>query len=120
MRGSAVEVKIILFEIFAVVTLTRCQTERPLFQNGILTIPQSQAEYQKLITVADRGQAILTPAISLAAGHVMRQEIPSRSVWAIVLTNCSPRAFADIGSPTSPVQWPASRFEQSTALCGIA
>src|SRR6476660_7605674 len=116
MRGSVVEVEVILLEIFAVVPLTRCQAEGPLFQDGILTVPQSQAEYQKLIPVADGSQTILSPAIGLASSHVMRQEIPGRSVWAVVLPNRSPRTLADVGTPTPPQQRIASGFQQSAAL----
>src|SRR5580698_1883713 len=100
--GSAVDVEVVLLHILAVVALAGSEAEGALFQDGILPVPESKTEHQELIPVANRSQPVFTPAVSLAASHVVRKEIPRRSIRAVVLANSAPGAFTDIGAPPAP------------------
>jgi hypothetical protein len=72
--GSAVEVEVVLLHILAVVALAGSEAEGPLLQDVILAVPRSKAEHQKLIAVANRGQPIFAPAVSLASSHVVERK----------------------------------------------
>ena len=102
MGWRAVEVEIIFFNVFAVITLAVRQPEHAFFQDRILAIPQGQAEAQQLLIVADSGDTILTPVIGARAGLVMREVVPRVSVIAIVLADRPPLAFAKVRTPFLP------------------
>ena len=44
MRGRAVEVEVVFLDVFAVIALAVGQSEQPFFEDGIVAIPQRQAE----------------------------------------------------------------------------
>jgi hypothetical protein len=76
MRRSAIEVEIIFLDVLAVIALTRREVKSPLFQDRIIAIPKSKAEHQKLIAIADSGQAIFATTISLTSSLIMGKKIP--------------------------------------------
>ena len=101
-RGRAVEVEVILFDILAVIALAVGQPKQALLQYRILVVPQTYAEAQQLVPIADAGQAILAPVIGAGAGLVMAKVVPGISVLAVVLANRPPLPLAKVGSPLSP------------------
>ena len=66
-RRRAVEVEVVLLHVLAVVALAGRQAERPLLQDRVGAVPQREREAQQLVAVADAGQAVLAPAVGLAA-----------------------------------------------------
>src|SRR3954454_16137406 len=96
MSRRAVEVKVVFFDILAVVALSRRETERPLFQDWVLTVPEREAEYEDLIAVANCRHPVLAPTICFAAGHVMAEEVPGGSVLAVVFPHGAPRPFTHV------------------------
>jgi hypothetical protein len=103
MCGCRVEIKIIFFDVLAVVSFTAREPKEALFENRITAIPQRQGETDELLAVTDPAQAIFVPAIGCGAGMVVRQIIPGCPVGAIVLTHRAPGTFAEIWSPALPV-----------------
>ena len=51
MRRCRVEVEVIFLYVLAVIPLTVGQPEQPLFEDGILSIPQGQREAEQLTVV---------------------------------------------------------------------
>ena len=102
MRGRAVEVEIVFFNVFPVVGLAVRQPEHAFFEDGVFAIPQGYAEAQQLLMIADAGQTILAPVIGAGSRLVMSEVVPGITVLAVVLANCPPLPLAKVGSPFSP------------------
>ena len=64
MRGSIIEMIKILLHILSMVTLRIGKTEKPLFEDRIMTIPKGWREAKSAIAIANAEQAILAPAIN--------------------------------------------------------
>jgi hypothetical protein len=102
--GRAVQVVVVLLDVFAVVALRSGQAEEPLFEDGVLPVPQRQGEAQVLAVVADAAQAILIPAVNARARLVVGEEVPGLPGGAIVLAHAAPGALAEIGPPAAPAR----------------
>src|ERR1700690_3942769 len=102
--GNVVEVEPIFFRILAVISFITGEPEHALFQDGIAAVPKRGCKHEQLIAVANAGDAVLTPAISLAARLIVREKIPRIAIRAVVLAHGSPRTIADVRSPFTPVR----------------
>ena len=91
MRWRVVEVEVVFFDVLAVIAFGRRQTEEALLEDRIMTIPEGGGEDEKLVAVANAGDPIFAPAVGLAPGEVVRQEVPGVAVRAVVLRARSPR-----------------------------
>jgi hypothetical protein len=63
MGRRGIQVKVILFDILAMVALVPGQTEDPFFEKRVSSIPQGEPEADHLVSIADAGQAVLIPPI---------------------------------------------------------
>src|SRR5215831_5547950 len=70
-RWRGIKIEIVLLHILAMIGLGRDQAKQPLFQNRVFAVPQCQGKDEDLVTVADTGQPILTPAVRFGASEVM-------------------------------------------------
>src|ERR1700687_6276773 len=117
MGGSVVEVEPVFFYVLAVVALIARKAKHPFLQDGVAAIPHRQREDQKLIPIADSCNAVFTPAIGLAARHVVGKKFPGASVGTVVLTHAAPGTFADVGSPPTPGRYHSGiRLQQALML----
>src|SRR5215469_4356907 len=105
MGGSVVKVEIVFLDVLAMVALAGSHAIGSLFQNRVFQVPEGHTKHQKLVAVADCCQSVFAPAVYLAASHVVGEEIPSRSVRAVVFTHRSPGTFTDEGTPAAPQKW---------------
>ena len=103
MRRRAIEEKIILLHILAVIALLVGQTEHPLFEDRVLFIPQCHSQADVLLVIAKAAHAVFVPAIGAAAGMVVGEIVPGVPVGAVVLADSAPGALAEIGSPALPI-----------------
>jgi hypothetical protein len=92
-RGRAVQVVVILFDVLAVVTFTVRKAKETLLQDGVVAIPESQAEAQALLVVGITCDAIFTPVIRARTGLVMREIVPDGALVAVVFADGAPLAF---------------------------
>ena len=77
-RRRRVQIKVTFFHILAVVALRAAQAEQPLFQElhpAHSTTPNPK--HRRTLAIRDTQQTVLTPAISTAAGMVVRKIFPS-------------------------------------------
>src|SRR5689334_8425432 len=109
-RGRGVEMKVILLHVFAVVSFISGQAEEPFLENGIGFVPESEAETDILMTVANGGESVLVPTVGARAGLVVRKVLPGFSRGAVVLANRAPGPVTDVRSPALPVCLASSRF----------
>jgi len=63
MRGSRIEIKVVLLDILAVVSLAVGESKEPLFNNRISPVPQGERKTELLLIVRKAGQAILAPMV---------------------------------------------------------
>ncbi len=106
MAGNAIEVEVQLLDVLAVVAFGVGQAEQPLLENGVVFVPQGQAQAPVLGLVGESGQAILAPAVGPAAGMVVGKVGPGVAVGTVVLAHRAPLpvfaletlAFNGIGS----------------------
>src|SRR4051812_47717840 len=100
--GKSVQEPPVLLDVFTVVALRAGQTEHPLLQHRIPTVPQGERQAQVLPDVTDTRHAVLTPPVGPRAGMVMRKVVPRRPVSAVVLPNGPPRPLGQIWTPVVP------------------
>jgi len=103
MRGRAVEIEVVLFDILAVIPFASRQPKQALFQDRIMFIPESDGEAEVLVAVANSSNAIFIPAVGAGARVVVGQIIPGGAVGTVILTHRAPGALAQIWSPALPV-----------------
>ena len=96
MGRCGVEVVVEFLGVFAVVPLSVGEAEEALLEDRVLAVPQGQRQTQALLVVADAGQAVLAPAVSPAAGVVVRQVAPGVALGAVVFADGAPLAFAQV------------------------
>ena len=109
-----VEEVVQLLHVLAVVAFAVGQAEEPLLENRIVAVPQRQRETEALFVIGEAGDAVLAPAVGLAAGVIVRQVVPGRAVGAVVLANRAPLTLGEIGSPLPPGRVHPSLLEPRT------
>src|SRR5262249_25134123 len=115
--GRGVEMKVILLHVLAVVALVPCQAEEPFLEDGIRFVPESEAETDVLMAVANGGEPILVPAVGAGGGLGVWKIFPGFTGGAVVLANRSPGAVAHVRSPAFPVGLASSRFFETFFFC---
>jgi hypothetical protein len=101
-RRSAIQVEVILFDIFAVVAFAVGQAEQTFFQDGVFAIPESECKTEMLLVIGDTCQAIFTPAVSTGACLIVREIIPGIATFTVIFTNGTPLPFAEVRAPLLP------------------
>mmetsp|Transcript_37938 Transcript_37938/g.61471 ORF Transcript_37938/g.61471 Transcript_37938/m.61471 type:complete len:262 (+) Transcript_37938:2430-3215(+) len=93
MGWSRVEIPIVLLHILAVVTLVVGKAKQAFLEDGVLSIPQSNAEANESVSITEPRETILSPAIRLRARLVVTKAAPCLSPRRVVLSNRSPLTF---------------------------
>src|SRR6516162_2293147 len=110
MGRRAVEIEVVLLDVFPVIALAIGQAEQPLLQDLVLAIPQGNGKTQPLVVVTDTGEAILAPVIGARAGLIVVEVIPRIAVLAVVLAHRAPLALAEVRAPLLPRHALLARF----------
>ena len=97
-----IEIEVVFLHILAVIPLAVVQPKQPFLENRIFAIPQRQRKAEPLAVIGDAAQAIFPPAVGARTGVVMREVIPGVAVVAVVLTDRSPLALAQVRPPLFP------------------
>src|SRR3990172_7235454 len=103
MSRRAVKIKIVFLDIFAVIAFAISQSEKPLFDDRILAIPECKSKTEILLVVGKTGDAVFAPAICAGARMVMRKVVPGISRIAVILPHSSPLPLTKIRTPALPV-----------------
>src|SRR5581483_2007197 len=90
----------------AMISFRAGQAEQAFLENGIAAIPQGEGKAKTALAVSDAKQAILTPAISAAAGVIVRKVVPTITVGRVILAHGAPLTFGKIRPPSLPVFLP--------------
>jgi hypothetical protein len=62
-RRRAVEVKVVLLDILAVIPLAACQSEEAFLEDRVAAVPERQRETDPLVTIADARQTVFVTAV---------------------------------------------------------
>jgi hypothetical protein len=100
--GGAVQIEVIFFDVLAVIALRVGHPEEPLFEDGVLPVPQGQGQAEARFVIGKPGQAVLPPAIGPGAGLVMGKVIPGLAAGAVILPHRAPLAFTQVRPPFQP------------------
>ena len=83
-------VKIVLFDVFAVIAFAAGHSEKAFFQNRVFPVPECRCHAENLVTVANPGNAVFSPPVSLAACQVVGKVVPSGSIRAVIFPDRGP------------------------------
>src|SRR6185312_4324539 len=117
MCRRAVQIKVILLHVLAVIPLAVGEAEQSFLQYRIVSVPQRQGETEALVAVANSGQAVLAPVISARSGLLVREVVPRVSVFAVILTHRAPLPFAEVWPPFFPLDVFLARLVQALLFC---
>ena len=101
-RGSAVDVEVVLLHVLPMVRLAVGEPEQALLQDRVALVPQREGKAQPLLVIADPPQPVLAPPVGPGARLVMGEIIPGVAVLAVVLADRAPLPLAEVGSPFLP------------------
>src|SRR5215470_9227408 len=96
------------------ISLVTRETKKAFFQDGIMTIPESQRETNHLMTIADAGDSVLAPTISPRTGMVVGKKLPRTAARAVILAHCAPLALRKIWPPALPITLSGAILLQAT------
>ncbi len=77
MGGGGVEVIVAVLGVLSMVTLATRQAKDALLQDGVLLVPQGQAEAEAALPVANPQQAIFPPTVDAGTGMVVGKVLPA-------------------------------------------
>src|SRR5262252_6786388 len=63
-RGSAVDIEVVLLHVFAVIAFAVGKSEETLLQDGISLVPKGKSETEALAVVRNSSEAVFSPSIS--------------------------------------------------------
>ena len=101
-RRRAVDVKVVLLDVLAMIALAVGEAEQALFEDRIPLVPESHREAQSLFVVRDAGQTVLAPPVGSRTRLVVGEVVPGIPVGAVVLAYGSPLPLAQIRPPFFP------------------
>src|SRR5690606_27694606 len=101
-RRRALKGPPVLLGVLAVVALRVGETEEPLLEAVVATVPQRQAEVEEAVDVTEAGQPVLAPAVGPLVRLVEREERPGVAVGGVVLAHGAPLTGGDIRPPPPP------------------
>ena len=117
-RGSGVEVEVVLLHVLAVIALAVGEAEQALLEDRVLAVPERERQADPLLVVRDSRDAVLAPAVGARACVVVGKVVPGVAVVAVVLTDGAPLALAQVGAPLLPGSLPAPRLFEALAFGG--
>ena len=113
MRGGAVQIVVALLNVLAMIALVARQAEEPLFQDRIAPIPHGDGEADVLMPVADSRDTVLVPPVGSGSRVIVRKILPGVAIRAVVLSDRSPGALAQVRAPALPMRPLLPRLFQS-------
>ena len=103
MTWRAIQVVIVLFDIFAVIAFVAGQSKQTFLQNRVFPVPHPQRKAEPLLIITVSTDPVFAPSVSVFARRFVIEELPSLAVFAVVLTNGAPLPLAEVRAPDSPV-----------------
>ncbi len=119
MRGQRIEKEVGLLHVLAMVAFRISQAEKTLLEDRVHAVPEGGRETEPALAVGEAKNPVLAPAISAAAGVIVRQVAPTIAVGRVILAHRAPLALGEISAPSLPVFRARSVFLQAQRLGAI-
>jgi len=116
--GRGVEVVIEFLDVFAVVAFGVGEAEEAFLEDGVLFVPEGEAEAEAALAVGPAEEAVLAPAVGAGAGVVVGKVFPAGAVGGVVFADGGPLAFGEVGSPAFPVFFAVGVFGEAGTFGG--
>ena len=113
MSRRVVQVEVAFLYVLTVIAFRSAESEEPLFKKRIAAVPHGHSETDELMPVAEASDAILIPAIRTRPRLIVGEITPGIALGAVVLANRTPRPFAQVRSPTLPVDFAILVFDEA-------
>ena len=78
------------------------QSKHSLLEDRVPAVPESDGKTQTLLLVADAGDTVFAPVIGTRSGLIVAKVIPGIAVLAVVFSDGSPLALAQVRPPELP------------------
>jgi hypothetical protein len=101
--GSGIQIVITLLNVFAVVAFVTVQSKKTFLENGVVTVPERGSKTHPALAVGPALETVFAPAVSAAAGMVVRETFPTVAMLGIIFADGSPLALTEKGAPAPPV-----------------
>src|SRR6187431_2715243 len=115
-RGRRIEIVVLLLHVLAVIALLVGEPEQALLEDRITLVPQRDRKTDALLVIGVASDAVLTPTVGAAARVVVREVIPGRAKFAVILANRAPLAFAQVRAEAPPHGVEGGVFGEPLAL----
>jgi hypothetical protein len=102
MGRCAIEVKVILLDVFAMITFAVGQPEQAFLEDRVISIPESQCEAETLFVVGYAREAILPPVVGTRSCMIVWKVVPGIPILAVIFTDSAPLSFAEVRTPFFP------------------
>src|ERR1700690_1545905 len=119
MGRCGVLVEVILLYVFAVIALVSRKAEESFLEDGIAAIPKRQPKANHLMPVGDSTDTVFPPAVGARARMIVREILPGRPTWAVVLAHRAPLPLGQIRAPALPVFFAAAVFLEPLIFFGL-
>jgi hypothetical protein len=101
-RRSAIEIEVVLLDVFAVIAFVVGEPEEALLQDGVLAVPERERKAEDLAVVRDARKSVLPPPIRARPRLVVGEVAPCVAGVAVVLPDGALLALAQVRTPLLP------------------
>ena len=119
-RRRVIQVEVAFLDVFAVVAFVVGQTEEPLFEERVATVPKREREADVLMSIAEPGEAVLVPAVGAGSRVIVGKILPGSRVAAVVFADRPPGASGKVRTPATPSLDAPAFFVESASFSGGA
>src|SRR5579864_2400129 len=95
------------------------ESEEALFEDRVLAIPQCECKTEAAFAIRETSEAVLAPAISAAAGVLVREIFPGGAAGGIILADGAPLPFGKIRAPVLPMFLAGLILSEAVVLGGV-
>ncbi len=75
--GGGIQVVVVLFDIFTMVTLGAGQSKESLLEDRVFPVPETEREAEAALAVADTQETVLPPAVGTGTRVLVREVFPA-------------------------------------------
>src|SRR5215469_2366735 len=119
-RGRAVDVKVVVLHVLAMIAFAIRKSEEAFLQDRISFVPERESKAQQLLIVTNASQSVFSPTVSARSRLVVGEIVPRVAVDTVVFAHGSPLALAEVRPPFLPGNLSLPVFVEADMLsCAI-
>ncbi len=118
-RWRGVEIKIIFFDVLAVIAFVACEAKNTFFEDWVAAIPKGERKADHLMAIAEASDAIFSPAVCARTSVIVGKKLPCRTARTVILADGAPLPLGKVRPPTLPIALSGAIFFEATVLGGL-